>query len=93
MRAIGLAMVLIGFLWLCFDQASIYPMARVAIEAQFKEVPSDSAHQFRRGEVVSLATSGVRRMAGLVPNFILPGVVMLAGGVMLFLSRRKHVEP
>jgi hypothetical protein len=82
-------MLLTGFLWVCFDQVSINPLARGVIEAQLKEIPSDSTHQYRNGEVTNLATSGVRRMAALVPDFILPGLIMLAGGVLLFLSARN----
>jgi len=97
MRILGLVLLLVGYSWLVWDQASVGPLVRVAVERSFAtEVPihrtmgltplaslPDTAYSLRNDEVKGFPVVGVRELAGLLPNFMWSGTTMLLGGLVL----------
>ena len=97
MRIFGLALLLVGYLWLAEEQLSIGPRVRVAVERSIAtEVPlhrtvgltplaslPDTAYSVRNDLVKGLPIVGVRELDRLLPNFLWSGTTMLLGGLVL----------
>ncbi len=92
-RAIGLALVVLGYLWLVQDSRIVrrnrYPATVLPIE----ELARDST----RAVSLQTASDAVSRAVDValdgIPNPLWPGSTMLAGGLLIWLGRRREARP
>jgi hypothetical protein len=96
MLKIGLGLLILGFVWLIGLQASVLLGAgiRPVLAAQYKEIDSTPVRLYSRIEVEEKIRATARSAfdAG-TPMFILPGALMLLGGILVALSKREGSLP
>jgi hypothetical protein len=88
MRGVGAVLVAVGFLWLSFDTLRADLLGRVVVSEQWQETKrwsraagdTTSLAMYKVGEVIGQTTVSYRHK---LPNFMLPGIVMLVGAMLL----------
>ena len=88
MRIIGYAMVIIGFAWLFLDNFAVHARARTIAYRHAKLLPDRAT--FTPQEMVESVYEALDDLAGRWPWLWLPGLLMLAGGVVLNRAGRSR---
>ena len=87
-------MLIVGFAWIAAQQLSglLRMGARSVVDSQFSQLSPDSAHVLSAPEVKLRILGAVRETYDLFPLVILPGILMLIGGVVVGRSGRPSVQ-
>jgi hypothetical protein len=92
MRYLAYAMLISGFIWICFGQLSIYPIARAVTLASYDKIPIPPQPYFKTEDIQRAIRDSVSDFAHHVPSFYIGALLMLGGGVVLDIAgRRKRV--
>ena len=89
MRQIGLTLLLIGFAALCWFSLFSHPIARSIIVSHYDHLPKAS-DTFSREDVQREIRDSTFDSLRYCRALIVPGVMMLAGGLLLGIERRKN---
>ena len=89
MRIFAYAMMILGFVWICFGQLSIYPIARAVTLANYDKIPIPPQPYYKLEDVQRAIRDAVSDFAHDVPSFYIGALLMLGGGVILDMSRRQ----
>ena len=94
MRALAAALLLLGFGWLSAQQIGLYLAGpRPGLRVLLSQLDSKPKTAYTSAEVEQLARDAVTAQFGSSPAFVLPGCVMLVGGVLgLSAGRRRRIE-
>ena len=92
MRRVGYALLLIGFGWLCFQQFEglMRGGLRPVVSAQYAYLSPDSARTYSREEMQVRIRETAIATHGLFPWVIVPGALMLIGGLLLARSKPRQ---
>jgi LPXTG cell wall anchor motif len=91
MRILAYGMLIFGFLLICFYQFEIRPIAQAVVVAQCDKIPKQEFYKVE--DVIKTVRDAAVDMADHVPSFLIGGLLMLGGGVVLDRSvRRKRVS-
>lgn len=83
MRTAALALLLVGFGWLCVQQMGLNLVGpRPGLRALLSQLDSKPKATYTRAEVEQLAREAVTAQFTSIPLFVLPGCVMFGGGVL-----------
>ena len=92
MRYLAYAMLISGFVWICFGQLSIYPIARAVTLKAYGDIPIPPQPYFKKEDVQKAIRDSVYDFDKHVPSFYIGALLMLGGGVVLDIAgRRKRV--
>lgn len=92
MRILAYAMLISGFVWICFSQLAIYPTARGVTLMSYDKIPKQPDYKIE--DVQKAIRDSVYEFAQHVPSFYIGALLMLGGGVVLDIAgRRKRVSP
>jgi hypothetical protein len=88
LKYLGFILLFIGFLWLCWNGTKFRTWVtwRQVSVARYASLPKDAA-TFSRAEMHGQIHDTAAEVAANSPSYVLPGIVMLAGGVILGLRR------
>jgi hypothetical protein len=90
MRILGYAMLVLGFLWICFGQVAVYPIAHAVVPANYEKIPKQDSYKLE--DVQKAIRDVIFDFIQHVPSFYIGALLMLAGGVVLDRAgRRKRV--
>jgi 3-dehydroquinate synthetase len=91
MRLIAHAMLILGFVWICFCQFEIRPIMRIVGVTQAGKIPKQESYKSQ--DVVAAVHDTAVEMADRIPSFYIGALIMLGGGVILDMAtRRKRVS-
>ena len=87
MRTLGYAILVLGFIWICFGQVAIYPIAHAVVPANYQKIQKQDSYKL---EDVQKAIRDVTfDFIHHVPSFYIGALLMLAGGVVLDRAGQK----
>jgi hypothetical protein len=87
-RKTGLIMLFIGFIWLLTLQASVLLSGtRPALRTTLTKIDSQLNMSYSKKEVEDLLNEAAGAQYEATPVFLLPGTLMLAGGILGALAR------
>lgn len=89
-RKLGFLLLLFGFAWLCFQQFDVTMRAnlRQVGMAQHAKLSSDPTHRYSEQDVRNHIRETALAVHGYFPVVILPGLLMLVGGLLLAFGSR-----
>lgn len=92
MRTSGIALLLVAFGWLCVQQVGLHlvggrPGGLRVLLSQLDAKPSGI---YSREEAERIGRAAVKAQADINPNFVVPGIFMLSGGLMIGWSTRSR---
>ncbi len=91
MRLIAYAILIFGFVWICFLQLEIRPITRSVLMAQANRIPKKES--YTREDVLTAIHDTAVDMADRVPSVPSGGLIMLGGALILDRAiRRKRVH-
>jgi hypothetical protein len=90
MRILGYAMLVIGFVWICFWQFGMWPIRDHVIVSNYDKIPKQQSY---KSEDIQKAVRDVGvDFYNQSPSFYIGALLMLGGGVVLDIAgRRKRV--
>ena len=95
MKKLGFLLLLVGFVWLSLQQLNIVMRAdlRLVGQAQFAKLSSDPNHHYTEQDVRDHIRETALAVNAHFPFVLAPGLLMLAGGLLLgFARRRPHAH-
>jgi hypothetical protein len=87
MRYLAYAMLISGFIWICFDQFALGPIQRAVMMASYDKIPKQQSYTHE--DIQKAVSDTVHLFARLYPSFYIGGLLMLGGGVVLDFARRR----
>jgi hypothetical protein len=91
MRILAYAILISGFVWICFGQLATYPIARAVTLAAYDKIPKQPNYKVE--DVQKAIRDSVFDFARHVPSFYIGALLMLGGSLVLdFAGRRKRVQ-
>jgi hypothetical protein len=92
MRIFAYILLVAGFVWICFGQLSIYPIARAVTLKAYDQIPIPPQPYYKKEDVQKAIRDSVYDFASHAPSFYIGGLLMLGGGIVLDVAaRRKRV--
>ena len=93
-RKLGFLLLFFGFAWLCFQQFNVTMRAslRQVGMAQNAKVSTDSAHRYSEQDVRNHIRETALAVNSHFPTIILPGSLMLVGGLLLAFGSRASKQ-
>ncbi len=90
MRLLGYAMLILGFIWICFWQFGMWPIRDHVIVANYDKIQKQ---QFYKSEEVQKVIRDVGvDFYNQIPSFYTGALLLLGGGIVLDIAgRRKRV--
>lgn len=94
MRILAAALLLLGFVWLSTQQIGLYLVGmRPGLRMLLSQMDSKPKTAYTSAEVEQLGRDAVTAQSASSPVFVLPGGVMLVGGVLgLWAGRRRRID-
>ena len=91
-RRFGFVLLILGFLWLCWDGTDFRSWVswRQAAVAHYDRLPKDTSMTFSRSDMHTQIRDTAKDAVGNTPSYVLPGLIMLAGGIILGRSRAPN---
>jgi hypothetical protein len=88
MRYLAYAMLISGFVWICFDEfIKIGPIQREVVTEVYDKIPKRQT--FTTEEVQQAVSDTIQTYGSLIPSFYIGALLMLAGGIILDFARRR----
>jgi hypothetical protein len=88
MRILAYAILISGFIWICFGQVAIYPIAHAVVPANYEKIPKQQSYKIE--DVQKAIRDVVVEFAHHIPSFYIGALLMLGGGILLDrVARRK----
>jgi len=87
MRILAYAMLILGFVWICFGQLAIYPLAQAVVVANYDKIPKQPSYKLE--DVQKAARDVAFDFAHHAPSFYIGALLMLGGGVILGKTGRR----
>jgi uncharacterized membrane protein YedE/YeeE len=93
-RKLGFLLLFFGFAWLCFQQfdGTMRAHLRQVGMAQHAKLSTDPAHRYSEQDVRNQIRETALAVQGHFPTVILPGTVMLVGGLLLAFGSRASKQ-
>ena len=93
-RKLGFLLLFFGFAWLCFQQFDVTMRAnlRQVGMAQHAKLSTDPMHRYSEQDVRSHIRETALAVHAHFPTVILPGTVMLVGGLLLAFGSRASKQ-
>jgi len=87
MRILAYAMLILGFIWICFGQVAIYPIAHAVVPMNYEKIPNQESYKL---EDVQKAIRGVVfDFIHYIPSFYIGALLMLGGGIIMDKAGRR----
>ena len=88
MRYIAYAMLISGFVWICFDEfIKIGPIQREVVMATYDKIPKQESYKLQ--DVQQAVSDAVLKYGSLIPSFYIGALLMLGGGIVLDVAGRR----
>jgi hypothetical protein len=91
MRILAYAMLILGFVWICFCQFEVRGITRAVMAAQAGKVPKQLSYSLE--DVVTGIHDAAADMADRIPFFSIGALIMLGGGMVLDMESRHRRVP
>lgn len=89
MRILGYSLIIFGFLWICFWQLEIQPIARAVALHHYDLLPKQQSYS--ADEVCNAIRETAYDISAHIPSFYI-GALFMLGGVLIidYVGRRKN---
>lgn len=93
MRTVAAALLLLGFIWLSAQQIGVHLAGqRPGLRVLLSQLDAKKKTAYTSAEVEQLGRDAVTAQFASSPTFVLPGCVMLVGGVLgLWTGRQRRI--